>query len=185
VNLLLGSTSEEFNDFVEKGSVLRLLDENNRPLAAGSQVLAGSTLNAVLSAGSLPDVAGLPVDEARAILQSAGLSGVVGGDGAFSDTIPEGYVVEVSLASGMTPRPGDTVTLVVSRGPELVAIPDLVGETIADAKDILEGLGFEVEVRSEFPESDWDRSFARVTSLSPSSGQEVARGTLVIIRSFV
>jgi eukaryotic-like serine/threonine-protein kinase len=94
-------------------------------------------------------------------------------------------VVEVSLASGMTPRPGDTVTLVVSRGPELVAIPDLVGETIADAKDILEGLGFEVEVRSEFPESDWDRSFARVTSLSPSSGQEVARGTLVIIRSFV
>ncbi len=185
VNLLLGSTSEEFNDFVEKGSVLRLLDENNRPLAAGSQVLAGSTLNAVLSAGSLPDVTGLPVDEARAILQSAGLSGVVGGDGAFSDTIPEGYVVEVSLASGMTPRPGDTVTLVVSRGPELVTIPDLVGETIADAKDILEGLGFEVEVRSEFPESDWDRSFARVTSLSPSSGQEVARGALVIIRSFV
>jgi serine/threonine-protein kinase len=185
LNLLLGSTSEEFNDFVDKGSVLRLVDDNNRPLSAGSQVLAGSTVNAILSAGALPDVTGLPVDEAREILQSAGLTGVVGGDGAFSETIPEGFVVEVSLAGGMTPRPGDTVTLVVSRGPELVMIPDLVGETIADAKDILEGLGFEVEVRSEFPESDWDRSFARVTSLSPSSGQEVARGTLVIIRSFV
>ncbi len=185
VNLILGSTSEEFNDFVDEGSVLRLVDEDNETLAAGSQVLAGSTLNAVLSAGPLPDVTGLPVDEAREILDAVGVTGVVGGDGAFSDTVPEGYVVEVSLPAGATIRPGDTLTLIVSRGPELVMIPDLVGETIADAKEVLEGLGFEVEVRSEFPESDWDRSFARVTSLSPSSGQEVAKGTLVIIRSFV
>ena len=185
VNLILGSTSEEFNDFVDEGSVLRLVDEDNETLAAGSQVLAGSTLNAVLSAGPLPDVTGLPVDEARETLDAVGVTGVVGGDGAFSDTVPEGYVVEVSLPAGATIRPGDTLTLIVSRGPELVMIPDLVGETIADAKEVLEGLGFEVEVRSEFPESDWDRSFARVTSLSPSSGQEVAKGTLVIIRSFV
>ncbi|MEL0256427.1 MAG: Stk1 family PASTA domain-containing Ser/Thr kinase [Pontimonas sp.] len=185
VNLILGATSEEFNDFVDEGSVLRLVDEDNETLAAGSQVLAGSTLNAVLSAGPLPDVTGLPVDEARETLDAVGVSGVVGGDGAFSDTVPEGYVVEVSLPAGATIRPGDTLTLIVSRGPELVMIPDLVGETIADAKEVLEGLGFEVEVRSEFPESDWDRSFARVTSLSPSSGQEVAKGTLVIIRSFV
>jgi eukaryotic-like serine/threonine-protein kinase len=185
VNLILGATTEEFNDFVDKGLVLRLVDEGGATLAAGSQVLAGSTLGAVISAGPLPDVAGLPVDEAREILQRAGLTGVVGGDGAFSDTVPEGYVVEVSIPSAATPRPGDTLTLIVSRGPELVMIPDLVGETIAQAKDILEGLGFEVEVRSEFPESEWGRSFARVTSLSPNSGQEVARGTLVIIRSFV
>ncbi|MGA1446257.1 MAG: Stk1 family PASTA domain-containing Ser/Thr kinase [Pontimonas sp.] len=185
VNLILASTSEEFNNFVDEGSVLRLVDENNETLAAGSQVLAGSTLNAVLSAGPLPDVTGLPVDEARETLDAVGVNGVVGGDGAFSDTVPEGYVVEVSLPAGATIRPGDTLTLIVSRGPELVMIPDLVGETIADAKEVLEGLGFEVEVRSEFPESDWDRSFARVTSLSPSSGQEVAKGTLVIIRSFV
>ena len=185
VNLILGTTSEEFNDFVDKGSVLRLLDENDQALAAGSQVLAGATLNAVVSAGALPDVAGLAVDEAREILQGVGITGVVGGDGAFSDTVPEGFVVEVLPSRSATPRPGDTVTLIVSRGPELVMIPDLVGETIEDAKDILEGLGFEVEVRSEFPESDWGRSFARVTSLSPSAGQEVAKGTLVIIRSFV
>ncbi len=185
VNLILGATSEEFNDFVDEGSVLRLVDEDNETLAAGSQVLAGSTLNAVLSAGPLPDVTGIPIDEARETLDAVGVTGVVGGDGAFSDTVPEGYVVEVSIPAGATIRPGDTLTLIVSRGPELVMIPDLVGETIADAKEVLEGLGFEVEVRSEFPESDWDRSFARVTSLSPSSGQEVAKGTLVIIRSFV
>ncbi|MEK9602641.1 MAG: Stk1 family PASTA domain-containing Ser/Thr kinase, partial [Pontimonas sp.] len=41
VNLILGSTSEEFNDFVDEGSVLRLVDEDNETLAAGAQVLAG------------------------------------------------------------------------------------------------------------------------------------------------
>jgi beta-lactam-binding protein with PASTA domain len=42
-----------------------------------------------------------------------------------------------------------------------------------------------VEVRSEYPESDWDRSFARVTSVDPSAGQEVEKGTKVILRSFI
>ncbi len=182
VNLILGTTSQEFNDFVDEGSVLRLVDEFDSPLAAGSQVLAGSTLNAVVSAGSLPNVAGLPVDEAREILQRAGLTGIVGGDGAFSDTVPEGYVVEVSLPTGMTPRPGDTLTMIVSRGPELVLLPNLIDESIADARDTLEQLGFEVEVRTEIPESDWDRAW--VTSMSPSAGQEIPKGSVVTIRSF-
>jgi serine/threonine-protein kinase len=182
VNLILGTTSQEFNDFVEQGSVLRLLDEFDAPLAAGSQVLAGSTLNAVVSAGPLPNVAGLPVDEAREILQRSGLTGVFGGDGAFSNTVPEGYVVEVSLPTGMTPRPGDTLTMIVSRGPELVMLPNLIDESIADARDTLEELGFEVEVRTEIPESDWDRAW--VTSMSPSAGQQIPRGSVVTIRSF-
>jgi serine/threonine-protein kinase len=182
VNLILGTTSQEFNDFVDEGSVLRLVDEFDQPLAAGSQVLAGSTLNAVVSAGPLPNVAGLPVDEAREILQRAGLTGVVGGDGAFSDTVPEGYVVEVSLPAGMTPRPGDTLTMIVSRGPELVTLPNLIDESIADARDTLEQLGFEVEVRTEIPESDWDRAW--VTSMSPSPGQDIPKGSVVTIRSF-
>ena len=185
INLILGESSSEFSDFVEKGSVLRLIDEKNAPLPAGSQVLAGSSVNVVLSAGPLPNVSGLPVDEAREKLSQAGILGVVGGDGAFSDSVEEGHVVELALPSGMTPQPGDTLTMIVSRGPELIAVPDLVGKTIAEAKSSLESLGFEVEVRSEFPETDWGRSFARVTSLSPIPGQEIAKGTLVIIRSFV
>jgi serine/threonine-protein kinase len=73
----------------------------------------------------------------------------------------------------------------VSRGPELVTVPNVVGDTIADAKAELEALGFTVEVRSEYPPSDWDRSFARVTSIDPSAGQEVVRGTTITLRSFV
>ena len=184
-NLILGTTSLEFNDFVAKDSVLRLVDEAGQTLAPGSQVLAGSTVNAVTSAGSVPNVEGLTVDEARNLLQSVGLTGVVGGDGAYSSTIPEGSVVEIFGLSARVLIPGDTVTILVSRGPELVMIPDLIDDTIADAKKALEDLGFVVDVRSEYPESEWDRTFARVTSLSPSVGQEVPKGSTIILRSFV
>lgn len=184
LNLLLGTTTEEFNDFAERGSVLRLLDENGLALPAGTEVLAGSTLNAVVSVGALPDVRGLPAEEASRLLESVGLLGIVGGDGEFSDTVPEGFVVAIPPSA--TPlSPGDSVTLLVSRGPELVPVPDVLNDTIASAKRQLEELGFEVEVNSEYPESDWGRPFARVTSTDPSAGREVPKGTLVTIRSFV
>ena len=185
LNLLLGVTREEFSDTVGAGGLLRLTDTAGATLSPGAEVLAGTTVDAVISAGALPDVTGLPVDEARAVLEAVGLSGVVGGDGAFSDTIAEGSVVEILGADQRAAAPGDTVTLVVSRGPELVLIPDVINDTIAEAKATLEALGFDVEVRSEYPESDWGRSFARVTSMDPSAGQEVVKGITITLRSFV
>ncbi len=185
LNLLLGVTREEFSDNITAGQLLRLTDTAGSTLTPGTEVLAGSTVDAVVSAGPIPNVAGLTVDEARALLDSVGLGGVVGGDGAFSDTIAEGSVVDILDADQRAVAPGDTLTLVVSRGPELVLVPDVINDTIAEAKATLEALGFEVEVRSEYPESDWGRSFARVTSMDPSAGQEVVKGITITLRSFV
>ena len=185
LNLILGVTREEFSTNGAKGTLLRLTDTTGATLSPGVEILAGSTVDAVLSAGAIPDVTGLTVDQAQALLEQVGLGGIVGGDGAYSDAVPEGSVVEILGASTQTFSPGDTLTLVVSRGPELVTVPNVVGDTIADAKAELEALGFTVEVRSEYPPSDWDRSFARVTSMDPSAGQEVVRGTTITLRSFV
>jgi len=185
LNLILGVTREEFSDTIGEGLILRLTDTAGQTVPPNTEVLAGSTLDAVISAGRIPDVAGLSVDEARDLLQGVGLVGVVGGDGAFSDTIAEGSVVEILGITTRTVVPGDTLTLLVSRGPELVTVPEVVGDTIAEAKSALEALGFRVEVRSEYPESEWGRSFARVTSVDPSSGQSVAKGSTIVLRSFV
>lgn len=185
VNVLLGTTTEEFNDFVDRGIVLRLQTDVGDSLPAGSQILAGATVNAVVSAGAVPTVSGLPVEDARRLLEAVGLQGVVGGDGAFSDTIPEGFVVDIQNLGATTLAPGDSVTLQVSRGPELVEVPNVIGDTIASAKAQLEALGFDVDVNSRFSESDWDRDIAEVTSTNPTAGQEVPRGTTIVLRSFL
>jgi eukaryotic-like serine/threonine-protein kinase len=185
VNLIVGVASEEFNDFVDRGTVLRVVTTEGQSIPAGAEVLAGSTLNLVVSAGPVPEVSGLAVDDARRLLQEVGLTGIVGGDGEFSDTIPEGFVVSILDRDAQILVPGDTVTLLVSRGPELVEVPNVIDDTIAEAKRKLEALGFTVEVRSEFPESDWSKPFARVTSVEPSAGQEIPAGSRIILRSFV
>ncbi len=185
VNVLLGTTTEEFNDFVDRGIVLRLQTDVGDSLPAGSQILAGATVNAVVSAGAVPTVSGLPVEDARRLLEAVGLQGVVGGDGAFSDTIPEGFVVDIQNLGATTLAPGDSVTLQVSRGPRLVEVPNVIGDTIASAKAQLEALGFDVDVNSRFSESDWDRDIAEVTSTNPTAGQEVPRGTTIVLRSFL
>ena len=40
---------------------------------------------------------------------------------------------------------GDTVTLTVSKGPEMIEVPDVVGASVDDAKAALEGAGFTVD----------------------------------------
>jgi serine/threonine protein kinase/beta-lactam-binding protein with PASTA domain len=183
-DLVPGAVTEEFNSFIPRGEVLRLTDEEGLSLPAGTQVLAGSTINIVASAGAIPPVTGLSVNDAQRLLQSVGLTGIVGGDGAFSDTVPLGFVVGIPPSEADVVAPGDTVTLVVSRGPELIPIPNVVGDTIEVAKRKLEDLGLTVTVSTDFPESEWGREFARVTSTDPAAGQAVPAGTRVTVRSF-
>lgn len=43
---------------------------------------------------------------------------------------------------------GDAVTVTVSKGPEMVTVPDITGKKTEEARKILEDLGFEVKVSS-------------------------------------
>jgi len=73
---------------------------------------------------------------------------------------------------------GDTVTLVVSKGPELVEVPSgLVAMGVGAATDELESLGFEVDVQN----SDNYIGLGFVFSTSPGSGDLVARGSTITL----
>jgi beta-lactam-binding protein with PASTA domain/tRNA A-37 threonylcarbamoyl transferase component Bud32 len=74
----------------------------------------------------------LPIDEARAALESKGLR--VATESQVSETVPVDVVVEQDPPPGTTMSEGSTVTLVVSSGPPPVAVPtDLVGSTVEQA----------------------------------------------------
>ncbi len=182
--LLLGETTQEYSATTPRGGILEATNEAGVSVATGTELEAQTVINLVISAGALPQVEGLSVEEAEAALDAAGLTGVIGGDGEFSDTIPEGRVIRYETPAGTTLVPGDTVTLTISRGPPLVTIPNVIDETIADAVSQLEELGFDVEVRSNFTEDVWDDENVLVTSVQPGEGQQVPVGSDVIIRSF-
>jgi serine/threonine-protein kinase len=83
--------------------------------AAGAQAKKGATVAlGVAVPGAVPDVSGLPVEEARAKLQSAGYGVaplVYGAEG------PAGEVASTEPAAGANLRPGENVTLHVAGPP--------------------------------------------------------------------
>lgn len=58
---------------------------------------------------------------------------------------------DVGQVARQSPEPdtqaaeGDTITLTISKGPEMIEVPDVTGDSVDDAKTALEGAGFQVE----------------------------------------
>jgi serine/threonine-protein kinase len=70
---------------------------------------------------------------------------------------------------------GDRIELVVSKGPELVEVPDLTGESASSAAAQLEALGLEVDEVRFFDDSE------TVVRQSPGGGELVESGTTVTL----
>ena len=88
-------------------------------------------------------VAGVTVDDARTALERAGLDTTT--SRAFDDDVPEGSVVTTVPAPGDRVRKDGSVELVVSRGVQMLTVPDdLVGAGEKDATAALEDVGFTV-----------------------------------------
>ncbi|MFJ6698695.1 Stk1 family PASTA domain-containing Ser/Thr kinase [Streptomyces sp. NPDC091272] len=78
--------------------------------------------------------------DARTKLAAAGLD-VKGVDRKFSDTVARGAVLNSDPAPGERIRTNGSVTLVLSRGPEIVKVPDLARVPLAKARDELKDAG--------------------------------------------
>ncbi|MFD3628860.1 Stk1 family PASTA domain-containing Ser/Thr kinase [Streptomyces sp. DSM 116494] len=136
-----GMATREFSDTVPAGSVI-----STEP-GKGTKVRADSAVALTVSKGrpvDVPDVAGDELEDARAELEEAGLKVEVAAERVNSEH-DAGEVARQTPAAGRQVAEGDTVTLTLSKGPEMVEVPDVVGDSVDDARERLEGAGFRVE----------------------------------------
>lgn len=95
-----------------------------------------------------------------------------------SSEYDKGQVVRQTPKSGGAAAEGDTVTLTLSKGPEMIEVPDVVGDSVDDARQALEGAGFEV---------DEDRGLFgifgdEVKSQSVEGGRTAPKGSTITIK---
>jgi eukaryotic-like serine/threonine-protein kinase len=144
----------------------------------GEEAPEGSTVTITVSTGPgeapVPQVAGLPQDEAEQQLQDAGFKPRV--ERVFSDDVRSGRVVDTSPPAGTTLERGSQVTLEVSKGPEQVVVPDVTGEDEDNARSTLEGAGLRVGniTREESGETP-----GTVIEQSPAPGDKLDKGAAV------
>ncbi|MGR3873125.1 Stk1 family PASTA domain-containing Ser/Thr kinase [Streptomyces graminifolii] len=139
--LAAGMVTREFSDDVPKGSVISTSPD------AGTERHAGSAIALTVSKGGavdVPDVTGEDLEDAKADLQEAGLTVKVAATQITSE-YDAGQVARQTPAGDSQAAEGDTVTLTLSKGPEMVEVPSVVGASVDAATKLLEQSGFEVK----------------------------------------
>jgi serine/threonine-protein kinase len=167
-----GTQGQEFSETVPEGSII-----SSDPVA-GTPLPPGGAVNLVVSKGRqpipVPNLAGKGADEAQKQLEGLGLK-VVRGAAVNSDTVPEGAIVSQNPNQG-TLFKGDTVTIVVSKGPVLVQVPNVVGMQRAKAVKTLEDLGFKVAFSNVL-----GGFFNTVRASDPGAGSMARKGSTVTL----
>lgn len=180
-DLLLYSNGGAPEGVVINASVTPRAGGDDVACGEGCNVFEADTANLIVSLGSVPDVVGMTVSEATSALSDKDIGTTTTEE--FSDDVEEGRVIRVSgRDDGSNWRPGDTMTLVVSKGPQPIEITDVNGWTIRDAVTELEALGFKVNAGIEDRELPlggkyWD--IYKVASYDPTGSAR--RGTTVTL----
>jgi serine/threonine-protein kinase len=142
----------------------------------GTLIDEGSVVDLQVSLGPLPAVVGTDSTTATEKLEALGLT--VTSVQVFSDDVASGQVVSLETSGDPIPE-ASSVTLNVSKGPEFVTMPNVVGETVAAARNALQTLGLTVQIDTDQLSTRF--GVVKVTRQSPSASSRVRVGAQVTI----
>jgi serine/threonine-protein kinase len=170
---------ERFHAASPKGTVL----EQNP--TTGSRDIEGATVTLAVSIGQqfgrVPALVGLSREDAQRRLESAGFD--LGDVTERPSQTPAGQVIDSRPRAGAdSPVPG-TVSLVVSAGPTVVLVPNVIGRAVSQARSILEAAGLSVlDVRSPTGSAVTDEN-AIVFEQTPGATAQVPAGQRVSLQA--
>ena len=129
------------------------------------------------SPGTIPQLANKTVAEAQQLLRTAGFQSTT--RDVFDDDVSPGLVVGSEPKAGQVVRKFESVSLAVSKGPELFPLPGLAGKTLDEAKTALNGAGMALGPVAE----SYDDAAAAGTVLAqaPGKGTPAKHGTPVAL----
>ena len=169
-DLKIGRTSEKYSESFEAGFII-----DGNP-SSGSPVRKDSSIDLIISKGleqvELTNFQGKTSDQAQSELTAAGL--IANSKYEYSDTIPIGTVISQTPSDVSTVGKGEKITLIISKGPSKIFIPNVYSLSKLAATKILEDLGFKVEFK-------YIAKKKSVTNISPKSGTAVSPGSTVTI----
>ncbi|MCZ2261695.1 Stk1 family PASTA domain-containing Ser/Thr kinase [Isoptericola sp. QY 916] len=173
--LTLGDVSQENSKGVEKDHVIK-----SDP-AEGQAVSEGSAVDIVVSTGQvdLPNLLGMTEDKAKETITNLGLNSETSTE--ESDEKP-GTVIRQSPQAGSVPQ-GSGVSIVIAKkkAPEMTTVPNVVGQSAADAQAAITGANLSPQI--SFEPSD-DVPNGTVISQDPEGGEaEVGSNVAVVVSS--
>jgi penicillin-binding protein 1A len=127
----------------------------------------------------LPSVVGLPVEEAKTALRSAGFSSITELQKLTGPEVVPGTVVGQEPGAGLFFLPDTTILLEVATPAPIV--PDVIGRTVAEARSAVETAGFVVQVQTELRSGATEAEAGRIWRSLPVAGTAAATGTTIVL----
>ena len=142
--LVLGVETPEYSEDVPAGVIIRWTISSQPTLVAGQEVIKGTAVDTFVSQGPaprvVPDLTGMSIESATTALTDLQLT-INRGDDQFS-IVAAGGVATQSPAAGESLARGTAVTVAISKGPDLVAVPQLLTLKFDKVGPALEAAGF-------------------------------------------
>lgn len=143
-------TLYEYSDTVLKDIVI------SQNVDAGSKVKYNTSIDIIVSKGieqiTLPDVINSSLEDANDTLKKLGFSVVIGEE--FSKTITKGNVISQSVLAGEKADKGSTIKLKISKGRDLVEVPNIKGMSLEKAELTLKNVGLYLKTENIIQFSD-------------------------------
>jgi len=167
LGLTVGQISESYDMKIAAGYVIASDPKE------GSEVKSKSIVNLIVSKGveqlTLSSYVGKGGEQALSELNDLGFDIEV--KYSFSDKVFKGQVITQSPEKAELIGKGSKIELVISKGPEFVFVPNVLGKNKNDASVDLENLGLKVSAKGS----------GKVNNINPGIGSKVKQGTVVTI----
>jgi len=171
-NFQVGSIQREYNKDIDADHVI------SQAPVGGEMAPTGAAITLIVSRGTelreVPDVVGQSKSGAETTLSDAGFKSTSSEE--FSDSVAKGKVMRQSPQGGVSVEVGSTVSIVISKGSDVVNVPDVIGEQEADAIQMIEDAGLTYLVNYQAAPRDGE-----VLTQAPVPDTEIKRGETVTI----
>ncbi|MCQ2547924.1 MAG: Stk1 family PASTA domain-containing Ser/Thr kinase [Clostridia bacterium] len=125
----------------------------------------------------VPDLSNKTFEQASKELEQLGLT-IEQGEAVFDEEIEEGKIVSQNPEEGTEVEEGAVVTVILSKGKEEFAVPNLYGHSLTEAKEALRAVNLELgDVKYEYSDKEADT----VISQSVEAGSTLTKGSSVDI----
>ncbi len=172
-NMVLGAQTPGHDDKIKNGHII-----SSDP-KSGASAKRDTAVAVVVSQGPapvvLPVLVGASGEASEQTLKDLGLK--VDTESKYSESVDKGLVISMDPTGGTTVHRGDTVELVVSKGPPMVTVPNVVGKSKDAAISAIQSAGLVASVH-------YPVGFAvlnLVQTQNPKGGQQIAKGSTVTI----
>lgn len=187
-NLLISADSikEEYSDVVEKGRVISQSVKAEERIAVQTEITLAVSLGSLNEETALlqvPDLKGLTKEKAMKQLgrlkEQAGFTYVLGEvKNQYSTDVEKGRIISQKPKAGEQVRTNEPIRIVISKGPEMVQVPELLYLPKDQAVGRLEKAGLQVELTTAYSEQAAE---GLVIGQSVEAGIKAAKGSVITV----